>query len=336
MRFFLLIIKKCAIIELISIRGGFYMQYLFGVDVGGTTVKIGLVSYDGKLLDSFEIKTNTSDEGEHILSDIRDAIYAYLSKNNINSSDVLGIGFGVPGPVTNNVVNCCINLGWKVKNIEEEFGKLLDWNPKIACSNDANVAALGEMNACEYPNVKNAVMFTLGTGVGGGIILNNKILDGTNGAAGELGHLHLDTVHNYKCNCGLTGCLETVASATGVVRLAKEYLQTMPSSLSNIDVEKLSCKDIFDAAKEGDKLALEVVDKLCYNLGWAAASIAAVTNPQVIVIGGGVSKAGKFLLDKIEENFMEKAFHACKNAKFALATLGNDAGMYGAAALILN
>lgn len=309
------------------------MQYLFGVDVGGTTVKIGLVSLEGKILDSFEIKTDTSDEGVRILPDIRDAIYAYLSKNDINSSDVLGIGFGVPGPVTNNVVNCCINLGWKVINIEEEFGKLLDWNPKIACSNDANVAALGEMNACEYPNVKNAVMFTLGTGVGGGIILNNKILDGTNGAAGELGHLHLDTVHNYKCNCGLTGCLETVASATGVVRLAKEYLQTMPSSLSNIDVEKLSCKDIFDAAKENDELALKVVNELAYHIGLAASIVGCIVDPDIFIIGGGVSKAGDILINAIKDQYQKLAFHAVRKTDFVLASLGNDAGMLGAALL---
>ena len=309
------------------------MQYLFGVDVGGTTIKIGLVSYEGSLLDSFEIKTNTQEDGKYILTEIRDAIYNYLNEKNINKNDVVGIGFGVPGPVVNNVVCRCINLGWPIVDVKDEFGKLLDFNPNIACGNDASVAALGEMNACGDTEIKNSVMFTLGTGVGGGIIMNNTIVDGTNGGGGELGHLHLDTVHNYKCNCGLTGCLETVASATGVVRLALEYLHTMPSVLNDLSEEKLDCRTVFDAAKAGDELALKVVDEVAYYIGLAASIVACVVDPQIFIVGGGVSKAGQILIDCIEKHYQKLSFHAMRHTKFALAKLGNDAGMLGAALL---
>ena len=307
------------------------MQYLFGVDIGGTTVKIGLVSYEGKLLDSFEIKTNTADCGKNILPDVKNAIYSYLEEKNISKNDVVGIGFGVPGPVCNNVVNGCVNLGWKVLDIPQEFGKLLDFNPVISCANDANVAALGEMQAYDEEAISNAVMFTLGTGVGGGIIINNKIVDGVNGASGELGHLHLDTVHKYKCTCGLNGCLETVASATGVVRLAKEYLNTMPSVLN--DLEDFSCKEIFDAAKNNDPLALKVIDEVAYYIGLAASIVACVVDPSVFIIGGGVSKAGKILIDAIQEHYKKLVFHPSVNTPFVLAKLGNNAGMLGAALL---
>lgn len=304
---------------------------LFGVDVGGTTVKIGLVSEDNKLIDKFEIKTNIENNGSSILNDIKDAIYNYLENHNIDKNEITGIGFGVPGPVINNVVKSCINLGWGTVDVEKEFSKLLDWNPKIACSNDANVAALGEMSV--NPSYKNVVMFTLGTGVGGGVIYNGKPIDGAHGAAGELGHFHLDKVHNYKCNCGLTGCLETVASATGVVNLAKEYLPKTPSILSNIEPDKLECKDIFDAAKANDALALKVIEEVGYYIGLAASIVAISIDPDAIIIGGGVSKAGKILLDIIEKYYYELSFHAVKDTKFFIASLGNDGGMLGAALL---
>ena len=306
------------------------MQYLLGVDIGGTTVKIGLVSYEGEIIDKFEIKTNVENNGESILSDIRDAIYNYLEQKSICKCDVLGVGFGIPGPVVNNVVYKCTNLGWDILNIEEEFGKLLDWNPLIAATNDANAAALGEMHNCKNPNITSSVMFTLGTGVGGGIILNNTVLNGAHGGAGELGHFKIDTVHQYKCNCGGIGCLETVASATGVVRLANEYLETMDSVLKGTEV---TAKAVFDAAKSGDELALKVVNELGDYIGKAAAFVAAVVDPDVFIIGGGVSRAGKILTDVIESSYQKYSFHISRNTPFILASLGNDGGMLGAALL---
>lgn len=309
------------------------MQYLIGVDIGGTTVKIGLVSYAGVIIDKFEIKTNIENNGESILTDIRDAIYDFLAQNNIDKEMVHGIGFGVPGPVVNNIIYKCTNLGWGIVNIVEEFGKLLDWNPTIAATNDANAAALGELHHCNDSNINSSVMFTLGTGVGGGVILNNQVLNGVHGGAGELGHIQIDTVHNYRCNCGGYGCLETVASATGVVRLAKEYLLTNDSSLKAIDVNNLTAKDVFDAAKSGDELAIKVVKEVGYYIGKAAAFVSAVVDPDIFIIGGGVSRAGKILTDVIEENYRHHAFHISKKTPFVLATLGNDGGMIGAALL---
>ena len=306
------------------------MKYVFGVDIGGTTVKIGLVSYDGVIIDKFEIKTNVENNGESILADIKDAIYSYLNDKNISKNDVSGIGFGIPGPVVNNVVYKCANLGWDVLNVKEEFGKLLDWEPVIAATNDANAAALGEMYNCKNPNITSSVMFTLGTGVGGGIILNNIVLNGVNGGAGELGHIKIDSVHKYKCNCGGIGCLETVASATGVVRLANEYLATMDSTLKGIDI---TAKDVFDAAKAGDELALKVVNEVGDYIGKAAAFVAAVVDPDAFIIGGGVSRAGKILMDVIETSYLKYTFHISKNTPFILASLGNDGGMLGAALL---
>ena len=307
------------------------MQYLLGIDIGGTTVKIGLVSYEGEILDKFEIKTNIENNGSSILMDIRDAIYTYLDTKSISHESVVGIGFGIPGPVVNNTVYKCTNLGWGVVNIEEEFSKLLDWNPVIGATNDANAAALGELSQCKDSNVSSSVMFTLGTGVGGGIILNNTVLNGSHGGAGELGHFKIDTVHQYKCNCGGVGCLETVASATGVVRLAKEYLPNHDSVLKNLS--EITAKDVFDAAKAGDELALKVVAEVGDYIGKAAATVAAVVDPDIFIIGGGVSRAGKILTDVIEERYRHYAFHISRNTPFILASLGNDGGMLGAALL---
>ena len=309
------------------------MEYLFGIDIGGTTIKIGFLDNDANLIDKFEIPTNKRDNGDKILIDVRDAILNYIKKNNISKDSIKGIGFGIPGPVSNGIVRGCVNLGWKEKDVCNEFKSLIDFSPIIACGNDANVAALGEMRKGTENNYRNAVMFTLGTGVGGGIILNGKPIDGAHGAGGELGHLHLDYTHNFQCNCGLKGCLETVASATGVVRIAKKYLVNSPSSLHAINIDDLTCKDIFDAAKAGDALALKIVDEVAYYIAYGASVVAAVVDPEVFIIGGGVSRAGKILIESIEKHYEKLAFFALKNTPFILASLGNDGGMVGAALL---
>jgi glucokinase len=312
-------------------------EYCFGVDLGGTTVKIGLFTSEGKLIDSQEIPTRKEDEGSHILSDICEAIDAKLVDRKMTRDDLIGVGIGIPGPITKDgSVLGCVNLGWGIFNVEEKLSQMLG-GVKVKAGNDANVAALGETWQGGGRGFEDIVLVTLGTGVGGGIIIGGKIIPGSNGAAGEIGHMPAVVGRDAEvCGCGKKGCLETVASATGIVRETKKLLEKSEDDSSLRKKKELTCKDIVDAAKEGDKLALKAVDKLTFALGKSIAGIAAVTNPQVIVIGGGVSKAGKFLLDKIEEYFNEYAFHATKNVKFALATLGNDAGMYGAAALILD
>lgn len=309
----------------------------FGIDLGGTTVKIGLFTTDAKLIDSMEIPTRKEENGSYILSDICAALEAKMNEKHITREDLEGVGIGIPGPITKDgTVLDCVNLGWGMFNVEEKFSQMLG-GVKVKAGNDANVAALGETWQGGGRGFEDLILVTLGTGVGGGVIIGGKIVTGSNGAAGEIGHMPVVTGDDAEvCGCGKKGCLETVGSATGIVREAKKLLAKTSDESVLRTMDDFSCKDIFDAAKNGDQISIQVVDKLAYYLGTATASIAAVTNPQVIVIGGGVSKAGKFLLDKIEEVFMEKAFHATKNAKFALATLGNDAGMYGAAALILD
>ena len=308
-------------------------KYAFGVDIGGTTCKIGFFETTGKMIDKWEIKTNTENNGESILSDVAKAVDNKLAQEAISKDDVQGIGIGVPGPVDSlGIVHRCVNLGWGVVNVAEELESLTGLKVKVG--NDANVAALGEMWQGGAKGCKDVIMVTLGTGVGGGIIINGKIVTGSNGAGGEIGHIHVTDSVDKPCNCGNTGCLEQVASATGVVYLANKKLASCdtPSVLRDGEV---SAKSVFDAVKAGDAVAQEIAEEFGRYLGLACANIAGVVDPQVFVIGGGVSKAGKILFDYIEKYYKKYAFPSCKDAKFALATLGNDAGIYGAAKLML-
>lgn len=308
-------------------------KYCFGVDVGGTTVKMGLFNVDGEVLDKWEIKTRTENGGEAILPDIADAIHKKLGEKDISKEEVVGIGIGIPGPINEaGVVPHTANLGWGYKEVSKEMTELTG----LLCKggNDANVAALGEMWKGGAAGYENVVMVTLGTGVGGGIIIGGKILTGSNGAGGEIGHLHVDDNIPGHCGCGNQGCLEQVASATGIVNLAKTALENgdEPSVLRDGEV---SAKAVFDAVKAGDRLAMDVAEVFGKYLGTALANIAAVTDPQAIVIGGGVSKAGPVLFNYVEKYYQKYCFQSCRNVKFALATLGNDAGIYGSAKLVL-
>ena len=308
-------------------------KYVFGVDVGGTTVKMGLFNVDGEVLDKWEIKTHTENGGEAILPDIAASALAKLEEKNIVKDEVAGIGIGIPGPINDEgVVPHTANLGWGYKEVSKELSELTG----LPCKggNDANVAALGEMWKGGAAGYKNVVMVTLGTGVGGGIIIGGKILTGSNGAGGEIGHLHVDDNIPGQCGCGNKGCLEQVASATGITNLANQALAASdkPSMLREGEV---SAKTVFDAVKAGDELAKEVAERFGKYLGTALANITAVTDPQAIVIGGGVSKAGSILLEYVEKYYQQYCFKSCKNVKFALATLGNDAGIYGCAKLVL-
>ena len=308
----------------------------FGIDIGGTTVKIGILSEEGQILDKWEIKTRTEDNGAHIVSDIAESLKKAIAEKGYSMDDVIGAGMGVPGPVmADGTINRCVNLGWGVYNAAAELSGLL--GVPVKAGNDANVAALGEQWMGGGKGYDNVVMITLGTGVGCGIILDGKILAGTTGAAGECGHMTIADPEDmiYTCGCGRHGCLETLTSATGVVNIAKHLVETTDKATSLRDLPEITSKDIWDAAKAGDAGALVVVDKVAYYLGKAINTIAVVVNPEIFVIGGGVSKAGQFLLDKIVKSFQAQTFHAVKNTKITLATLGNDAGMVGAARLVL-
>ena len=309
------------------------MKYCFGVDIGGTTVKLGLFSEAGAIVEKWEIVTRTEDEGSAILPDIAEAINSKLEQHGIEKEQVLGIGVGVPAPVTvDGIVNGSANLGWKYKNAKKELEELTGL--KAEFGNDANVAALGEMWKGGGVGYRNMIMVTLGTGVGGGIIINGKILTGENGASGEIGHMCVNLEETDTCGCGGHGCLEQYASATGISRLARKKMEH-ETRTTILTKEDLSAKAVFDAVKEGDEVANEIATEMGNYLGHAMADMAAVVDPAVFVIGGGVSKAGEVLLSFIEKPFMEKAFFANKNVKFKLATLGNDAGICGAAKLVL-
>ena len=309
-------------------------KYAFGVDIGGTTCKIGFFETSGKLLDKWEIKTNTANNGESILSDVAQAVDNKLAQEGISKDEVQGIGIGVPGPVkSNGVVNRCVNLGWGVVNVEEGLESLTGL--KVKAGNDANVAALGEMWQGGARGSRDVVMVTLGTGVGGGIIVDGKVVAGFNGAGGEIGHITVNNDEIEACNCGQYGCLEQYTSATGIVRVAKRKLDKTSDETSLRGIENLTAKDVFDEAKAGDKIALGLVDEVCRILGATLSNIACVVNPEIIVIGGGVSKAGDILIETIQKHFVESSFHACRDTKFALASLGNDAGMYGCVQMLL-
>ena len=309
-------------------------KYAFGVDIGGTTVKIGLFDKGGSVLDKWEIPTRKENAGENVLPDVADSIRAKLSEKNISMDEVAGIGVGVPGAVDSEgvLVNGAVNIGWGVFKLPEVLGAYLDVPIQVA--NDANAAAFGEMWQGGGKGYRNMVAVTLGTGVGGGIIVDGKILTGATGAGGEIGHMHVEDHEEEPCGCKNKGCLEQYTSATGIVRLAKRRLAAdeAPSVLREGEV---SAKTVFDAVKAGDAVAIEVAEQFGEYLGKGLANVAAVVNPEIFVIGGGVSKAGEVLLSYVEPVYQKYAFSACRGAKFALASLGNDAGIYGAAGLIL-
>ncbi len=309
-------------------------EYVFGVDIGGTTVKLGLFDVSGNVLDKWEIPTRTENGGMKILPDIAQSIQDKMSEKNIAAENVAGVGVGAPGPVDGDgIIHKAVNLGWDEMNLKKELTALLD-GMRVEGGNDANVAALGEMWKGGGQGYKNLVAVTLGTGVGGGIIINGKIMTGATGSGGEIGHIHVEDDETEACGCGNYGCLEEYASATGITRLANRILQAseMDSVLRQGEV---SSKTVFDAVKAGDQLAIEAARQFGDYLGKGLAVIAGVINPEIFVIGGGVSKAGEVLFDYIRPAFDKTVFHGCKNTKFALATLGNDAGIYGAARMVL-
>lgn len=310
-------------------------KYCFGIDVGGTTVKMGLFTTEGELLDKWEIPTRKEDGGAYILNDVAASVEAKLAEKNIEKEDVAGAGIGVPGPTLDTgYVSICVNLGWKDKNPANELSELL--SIPVKAGNDANVAALGEMWKGGGEGYLDVVLLTLGTGVGGGIIINGEIAPSHRGVGGELGHITVNPDEEDTCNCGNHGCLEQYASATGVVRIAKKLLAASKEESSLRALETVTAKDVFDAAKAGDHLAVEAVEVLGKYLGLVVANVALTVDPDVFVIGGGVSKAGQVLIDVITKYYHKFAKIIGDNkASVVLAKLGNDAGIYGAARMVL-
>lgn len=309
-------------------------KFCFGADMGGTTIKMGLFTDKGELIDKWEIVTDKTEGGKNILSDITKTINDKISEKSISKDDIIGIGLDVPGPVTGDgFVNGCVNVGWSAFNVKEELEKLTGLTVKVA--NDANAAALGEMWQGGGKGHNSIVMVTLGTGVGGGIIIDGEIVSGHMGAGGEIGHITVNKDEVDYCNCKRKGCLEQYASATGIVKSAKRFIEKTETPSPLRDIENLTAKDVLDYAKKDDKLAVDIMDYVCDCLGFALSNIACVVDPEAFVIGGGVSKAGNFLIEKISHFYNMYAFDSCKNKKFLIATLENDAGMYGCAKMIL-
>ena len=309
--------------------------YGFGLDLGGTTCKCGLFTTAGELVEKWEVPTDTSNGGVNILKNLAQTVIKKMEEKNITADDVSGVGIGIPGPVSSDgVVNRCVNLGWGTFNVEKEFTDLLG-GIKVKVGNDANVAALGEAWMGSAKEYSSSVMVTLGTGVGGGVIINDEIVNGMSGAAGEIGHMRVNYTEENPCACGNYGCLEQYCSATGIARLAKIRLAQNDDDSSLRTLEAVDAKAVFDAAKMGDVVAKEIVRRACEYLAQGLQVISCVVNPEAFVIGGGVSKAGQYLIDEIEYRFNQIAFHGGKSTKIILATLGNDAGIYGAMKMIL-
>lgn len=315
---------------------------LIGIDLGGTTIKFAILTEEGEVQNKWAIQTNILDDGIHIVDDIIESINHHIDLYQLDKDEIIGIGMGSPGGVDieNGTVTGAYNLNWDgtvllKEPIERETGL------KFAIDNDANVAALGERWRGAGGNEDNVVLVTLGTGVGGGIIMEGQLLHGTAGGAGEIGHITIDTSDEaFDCTCGKKGCLETVASATGVVRLAhllsEQYAgqSHLKEKIDNGD--DVTAKDVYDAAKEGDKFAMMVTDRVHRDLGLAVANIGNMLNPSTIVIGGGVSAAGNYLLEGVRQYFEQNTFPLVRETtKIKLAELGNDAGIIGAASLAL-
>ena len=309
------------------------MKYCFGVDIGGTFVKLGLFTTEGELLDKWQIPTRREDQSSHVLPDIAASVLAKLEEKGISKDDVTGIGFGTPGPVTEDGVAVCpANLDWVNKPVAKELTELTGFPAKGG--NDVNVAGLGEMWRGGAKGYKNVVVVPIGTGVGAAIIVNGKIITGTRGAAGEVGHIHVDDEIQEPCGCKAVGCVEQFSSATGLVRMAKKALaEGKETSLR--DLEEVTAKDVIDAAKAGDAVADQIFDKFCDYLGYSLAATAAVIDPEIFIIGGGVSKAGQVLVDRVQAYFKKYAWPGIRGIEFALATLGNDAGICGAASIAI-
>ena len=312
-------------------------EYAFGIDLGGTTAKIGLFTTSGALLEKWEVATDTSNAGEHILENLAAAVLGKMKEKSIQPEQVEGVGIGVPGPVLDSsiVPIVCANLGgWGERNVSAQLSGLLD-GLKVLVGNDANVAALGEIWMGAAKGAKNAVMVTLGTGVGGGVVVNGKVIDGVHGAGGDIGHITVNRHETAVCGCGKRGCLEQYSSATGVVRCMKKLLDENPDTPCVLRGTEFAAKDVFDAARNGDALAAREVDEMSDTLGMALANIASTVDPEAFLVGGGVARAGDVLFAPLNKHFQEYAFKSCRETPIKQASLGNDAGIYGAVRLIV-
>ena len=309
-------------------------RYYFGIDVGGTEIKFGMFNDSNKLLDSFRISTPTDNVRVELVEVIFTQIYKKMKLDKYIDEELIGIGITIPGVVVDGVVAFCsnIDLGHNFDIVSELKARFGSPDLKVVVGNDASLAAFGEYKFLNNSNIKNMVFITLGTGVGGGIIVDGKLIKGFTGSAGEIGHIPYDLSNNRQCGCGSIGCIETVAGTYGMIKTAQDLMKKEASTLKGL---KITPKLIFDHAKEGDLLALKTVDSVAKAIAYMAATIAVTVDPEVFVIGGGISNAGSFLLSKINYHFQKLARFDTVKARFEIAKLGNEAGIYGAYYLVL-
>lgn len=309
------------------------MDYVYGIDIGGTSIKVGLFSLPNiTLINTYELKTPKSNHEKSIFTVIIDEIDKINQDLGINFEHILGIGLAIPCPVKNGYVIKCANLKWSQSNVVEAFKNILPDHVEVAVANDANLAAYGENESLEKP-FSNVVFYTMGTGIGGGIIINHKLIEGSLGMAGEIGHMPVSSEIEEVCGCGSRGCLEQICGTKAMIDYAKMRLNTIESHLAH--VKELTIKEIFDAAKAGDDLALEVVDRVSKHMGLSASTLAVTLDPEAFIIGGGISKAGDFLLERIKHYYKQSARFHTGTIPFLLAKTGNSAGMVGGAYLVL-
>ena len=312
-------------------------EYAFGIDLGGTTAKIGLFTTTGDLLEKWEVPTDTSDQGARILPNLAAAVQDKMVQRSLRPDQIEGVGLGVPGPVQDSsvVAIVCANLGgWGDCDAGAQLSQLLG-GLRVQVGNDANVAALGEIWMGAAKGCRSAVMVTLGTGVGGGVVADGKLIEGAHGAGGEIGHITVNPQEPAQCGCGKHGCLEQYSSATGVVRCMNKLLEQNPDVPCTLRGRDFAAKDVFDAARSGDKLAQQEVEDMTLTLALALGNIAAITDPEMFLVGGGVARAGDVLLEPLSRHYQANAFLSCRNTPIRLASLGNDAGIYGAVRLIV-
>lgn len=310
-------------------------QVYIGIDLGGTSVKIGICNHDGHLLYKYEGPTEVDKGTEQIIDNIEQYVKKFTSESGYTWDQIAGIGMGVAGflDIPRGFVKLSANLGLKNVPLKEILEQRFD--KEVVVNNDANVAALGEAWSGAGKGIKNVVCFTLGTGVGGGVIINGQIYEGL-GVAGEVGHLSVvPDLEAIQCGCGQVGCLETVSSATGIIRMARDAVARGELAVLS-ELDSIMAKDVFDAAKNGDESAKRIIQRAAFYLGKSMAMVAIILNPQRFVIGGGVSKAGDILFDPIREAFARYTPEATRDdVDIVPAVLGNDAGIIGAAGLLL-
>lgn len=313
------------------------MDYYVGIDLGGTNTKIGLLNIEGDILKSSIIKTLSSEGVDKTMERIWGVIQELAKEANINIKNVKGIGMGIPGPVEDqSIVAFFANFPWGTNvNVKEKLEKITGIEAKL--DNDANIIALGEAKYGAAKGSKSSVTVALGTGIGGGIYVNGRLVSGFKGAGGEIGHMKI-VKDGRVCGCGQKGCFEAYASATGLIREAVSRLtvnkQNLLYTMIEGNIAGLEAKDIFDAAKEGDAFSLDLVDYEAEYLAMGIANILNIINPETIVLGGGVALAGDILLDPLKKKLEKYALPVTlEDLKIVQGILGNEAGIKGAVGL---